>query len=409
MKNLILLIVAGLVAFSGFGQVNAPLYSDTNLRVNQLEVLGNVEWGSNAFRREMVQTLLFGGTIDNNMKSRSFEQHVGVNRIGFQTSNGLRYVHGKGQLGKKDSLTWGIQAGYYGAGALSYGKAVFGLAFFGNAAYLDNSAQFDNTNLNVTLFQKAGFGVVSKKTGSSLFLNVVNVQDQFNASIRKGNLTQNEDASDVSLVLRGDYQGTTGNQLSKGIGLSCDLDYRITVPWLKNETTQIQLAIQNLGVAYMHAGETAYQVDSTYHYSGFELNSFTQNAPLFGADFSLLDSLGIQHHVDKSWVKLPGFVQVMKLVDPTNSRKIQSYFGIRLYPTLTIVPAVFVGMVGRITPKWHASATLSYGGFSLVKGGLYLSYLHSNYSICLGTDDSYGMLSKQGYGQSLLIRFTWKF
>jgi hypothetical protein len=392
-----------------FGQVNAPLYSDTIFEQNRLNVTGNMEWGSNAFRRELTQTLLFGGTVDNAMKMRSFDAHIGVNRIGFQTANCIQYLYGKGKIGKRDSLTWGVQAGYYGVGAASYGKDVFGLAFFGNSAYLANTARFDNTNLNVTVFQKIGFGISSKKSGSSLFLNMVNIQDQMDVAVRKGSLTQNEDASEVNLLMRGDFKTTNGNQFSKGFGFALDLDYRISVPWLKNEFTQIQVSVQNMGLAYMYAGQNQYSIDSNYHYSGFQLNAFTQNKPLFGSDFSLLDSLGIQHAVKKTWVKLPGYIQVMKMLDPYSAKRVQSFFGIRLYPTLSIVPSVFAGIATRVGSHFTTSASLSYGGFSNFKGGIYATFNRSNLSVTVGSDDIWGMISKQGFGQSILMRLSWKF
>ena len=111
----------------------------------------------------------------------------------------------------------------------------------------------------------------------------------------------------------------------------------------------------------------------------------------------------------KRWVMVPAYIQIMKLVDLESAKKLQSFFGIRFYPTIGIVPTGFVGLFYRFVPQISVSANAAFGGSSIVRGGLMLGYHKNKIGVQLGTDDVYGLVSKKGFGQSALIRLSWVF
>lgn len=396
------------LATTAGAQMNYPQHSDSLLTQSTLEVDGTADFLSTSLYSDMSHTLLFGGFIDEKMIARSFERHREINRCGFNLNSEVRYIHGKGKLMGRDSVTWMIKGGVTGVGNLSYGHDVFGLLFFGNSAYRANTAVFTNTRMDFFLFQKLGFGIVNKKDRSSVTLNVVNVQQMAQGFIRKGEMTQNEDGSQIDMRLRGDFQHTNNNAFSNGLGLSLDIDYRMRVRWGKASFTTFQLSTQNLGLAYMYNGLTRYVVDSSYTYSGFQVDQLTSGSGPFGSGFSVLDSLGIEKHTVRKMVTLPGYIQAMKLIDPDSPKKVQSYFGFRLYPTLNAVPSVFAGAYWKTAARFHAAASVSYGGFGLIRGGIYALVRFDKLSWMLGTDDIVGSISKYGYGQSLVTRLLWK-
>ena len=106
---------------------------------------------------------------------------------------------------------------------------------------------------------------------------------------------------------------------------------------------------------------------------------------------------------------VPAYIQIMKLVDLESAKKLQSFFGIRFYPTIGIVPTGFVGLFYRFVPQISVSANAAFGGSSIVRGGLMLGYHKNKIGVQLGTDDVYGLVSKKGFGQSALIRLSWVF
>lgn len=403
------ILLAGLLLIAGnaSAQLLYPMFSDSNLRTNLLEVDGIADYQATSIKRELSGKLVWGGYIDNDVKDRSLKKHGDVNRIGGNLNSEVRYIHGGGHLFKWDSLTWMVKGGYTAVGNLNYATDAFELIFYGNGNYIGGTADFSNTRLDFARFQKIGFGVVGKKYGSSLTLNFVNVQDYADGYVRKGELTQNDDGSQVDLLLEGDFRTTTGSQFSKGMGVSLDLDYRILVPWGKTKTT-FQVMAQNVGFAYMFAGLDMYSVDSSYSYSGFDFDMLTDGSDPFGDDFSVLDSLGIDHSMKKRVVALPGYLQVAKLVDPLSEKKVQSFFGLRLYPTFSSIPQVFAGAYWKAAGIFHVSGALTYGGFGNLRGGLFASLNFDRVHWMIGTEDVFGSVSSAGFGSSVVTRLLWK-
>jgi hypothetical protein len=409
MKKLLFALIPFLTAGSSlFAQSTFPVFRDSLLQTNRLLLDGNFDATGTSMRKEFVNTLAFGGYIDSEMKDRTLKSTRGNNRIGAFASGEVTYVSGASSLFKSGKYSWLVKAGYYVVGNVNYTKDAFKLTFYGNSYLGADTANLTGTRISGMQFQKAGFGLYHKKTGSSLTLNVVNVQNQFGGYIRKGQLSMDPNMDSISLRLNGDMTYSKGKEFSKGLGFAIDFDFYLKVPWLKDSAT-FQFTVQNLGAAYMFESQTRYSPDSTYRYSGFTLDQIKNSGNLFGDDFSLLDSLNVEKKEVKRWVMLPAYLQVMKLVDLESAKKLQTFFGIRFYPTIGIVPTGFAGLFYRFIPRMSASANVAFGGSSIVRGGLMLGYHGNKLGIQLGTDDIYGLVSKKGFGQSALIRLSWVF
>jgi hypothetical protein len=236
---------------------------------------------------------------------------------------------------------------------------------------------------------------------------VVNLQQYAKSYVRKGYLTQNEDASEIELKLQGELAFTSNNGLSNGIGFALDFDKRIPVQLMNEQKAIIQIQVQNLGLAFVNKGLTRYEMDSTYEYNGFQINQLIQANSLFGSDFSFMDSLKIQQRVTKSWVILPAFIQVAKLIDAASTKKVQTYYGIKLYPTFAAIPAGFFGVYCKLNPHYSIASSVSYGAFGKFRNGWYFTYTGKKVTSVLGSDDFLGFVSKKAFGQSLFLRFSW--
>ncbi len=409
MNRLILTISSFFLLVSSVsGQSTFPLFRDSLLQTNRLNFSGNFDVTGTSMRKEFLNTLAFGGYIDSEMKDRTLKAHRANNRVGAFLSGDISYISGATSLFKSGKYSWLVKAGYYVTGNVNYTKDAFKMTFYGNSYLGADTANLTGTRISGMQFQKAGFGFYHRKTGSSLTLNLVNVQNQYGGYIRNGKWYQGADADSINLRLNGDMTYSHGKDFSKGIGFAIDFDFYLKVPWLKDSAT-FQFTVQNLGAAYMFKPQTRYFADSTYRFSGFTFDQIKHSGNMFGDDFSLLDSLNIQKKEVKRWVMVPAFIQVSKLVDLESAKKLQSFFGIRFYPTIGIVPTGFAGLFYRFVPKVSVSANVAFGGSSIVRGGLMLAYHGNKLGIQLGTDDLYGLVSKRGFGQSALIRLSWLF
>lgn len=405
-RKVLQLLVLLLCTFSLRAQFYLPLIQDTTFTSNYYVIESGTEYHANSLSNAFTQKFIVGGTISNEQTQNTFDKQALINRFAVQSFNEFRCFLGAKKLGK-DSLSWGVKAGIYGHANLFFSKDAFGLAFLGNENYIGNTANFSELSFHTSVFQKIGFGIYNKSNKSSLFLNVVNLQQYAKSYVRKGYFTQNEDASEIELKLQGELAFTSNNGLSNGIGFALDFDKRIPVQLMNEQKAIIQIQVQNLGLAFVNKGLTRYEMDSTYEYNGFQINQLIQANSLFGFDFSLMDSLKIQQRVTKSWVILPAFIQVAKLIDAASTKKVQTYYGIKLYPTFAAIPAGFFGVYCKLNPHYSIASSVSYGAFGKFRNGWYFTYTGKKVTSVLGSDDFLGFVSKKAFGQSLFLRFSW--
>lgn len=395
-----------LCSFSVKAQFYLPLTQDSSFSKNTYFIESGTEYHSNSLPNSLTNKFIFGGQIPNEQLQNTFNDQASINRFAVQSFNEFRCFIGNKKL-LKDSLSFGVKAGFYGHANTFFSKDAFGLAFFGNEQYLGNAANFSELSLNTAIFQKIGFGIFNKSSKSSFFLNLVNLQQYSKAYFRKAYLTQNSDASEIDLKLQGELAFTPTNAFSTGIGFALDLDKRIAVQLQNEQKATIQIQVQNLGLAFVNDGLRSYEIDSTYNYSGFQINQLINANEFLGSNFSLMDSLGIKQRITKSWVLLPAFIQVSKLIDGTSTKKIQTYYGIKLYPTIAAIPAGFLGLYWKINSKTALASSISYGAFGSFRNGWYFTFTGKKISGSLGTDDALGFVSKKAFGQSLFLRFSW--
>uniref|UniRef100_UPI00404A8FCB hypothetical protein n=1 Tax=Fluviicola sp. TaxID=1917219 RepID=UPI00404A8FCB len=405
-RKVLQLLVLLLCTFSLRAQFYLPLIQDTTFTSNHYVIETGTEYHANSLSNAFTQKFIVGGTLSNEQTQNTFDKQALINRFAVQSFNEFRCFLGAKKLGK-DSLSWGVKAGIYGHANLFFSKDAFGLAFLGNENYIGNTANFSELSFHTSVFQKIGFGIFNKSNKSSLFLNVVNLQQYAKSYVRKGYLAQNEDASEIELKLQGELAFTSKNGLSNGIGFALDFDKRIPVQLMNEQKAIIQIQVQNLGLAFVNKGLTRYEMDSTYEYNGFQINQLIQANSLFGSNFSLMDSLKIQQRVTKSWVILPAFIQVAKLIDAASTKKVQTFYGIKLYPTFAAIPAGFFGVYWKLNPHYSIASSVSYSAFGKFRNGWYFTYNGKKVTSVLGSDDFLGFVSKKAFGQSLFLRFSW--
>lgn len=405
----IITLLSLIISWTGTAQTLFEPFYDSAATKKELGLFANVDVNGTSMRREFFNTLIWGGTIDSEMKNRSFDKHKGVNRIGLYAVGELTYRNGfsgKNRDGKSaKKMAWNFKAGYYAIGNVTYTKDFFELLFYGNENIKNDTAHLTGTKLKFTQFSKVGFGFYSLKNNSGLTLNLVNVENDFSGGLRNGKWIDHNNSSDIELQMNGDFYMTEQN-FSNGIGFALDGEYNFKVPWGKHKAV-FQVSGQNLGLAYMYRGQIHYSADTTFHYSGFTINQLLNRSFDFSNSRELLDSLGVKFDTVKRWTVLPGYLQAAKIVDINSAKKIQSYFGIRLYPVLGAVPMGYAGVYYRFIKTCSVSAYMAYGGSSRFRGGLSLAYHANALRFQLGVDDVYGLLSKKGFGNSFYGRLIW--
>lgn len=404
-----LFIVFVLVSFWGKSQLLNPIQYDTNLVNYEYILQGGADYFSTSAYRDFSSKLLLGGEITNDQKDRTFDKHNPINRFGLDLQSEIEFRNYKANLFGNKKWGYVIKAGYFSIGSVAYSKDLFGLVFYGNEAYFDTTAVFSGTTAKFMSFQKVGFGIIGKSRKSSITLNLINVSTAFKGVVNTGKLQQNADGSLVSLTLDGSYASTRTSNFSNGIGASFDFDFKVPFNWIQNRKAYLHFQLKNLGVAYMHQGMQQYVVDSTYNYAGFTVDQLVNSETLFGDQFSLTDSLQIESKISNKWMVLPALFQAGKIIDEHYTGKLQSFFGVRLYPTMLYSPLVYAGANYRPVSWLDIGISGSFGGFGGFRTGFYSSFKTKLLHIGVGTEDIVGWVSKRGLGQSLNLRLRCKF
>jgi hypothetical protein len=407
MRNtFILLLVVGFQ--HAFGQLWMPIQYDTTLIGQEFILSGDNSYNSTSLQNGVAEALFKGGFISVFEIDDSYSKHKDLNRLGKNIQAEFEYRNYKKNIFGNENWGFLVKGGYYLIGSAAYSDDLYGLIFKGNDHFLGSTAEFSGTGMNITGFQKVGFGVISKKGKSSVTLNFINVSNSYRGHLQTGILTQDADASSIDLEIDGEFSYTDKSQFSNGLGAAVDLDFKIPFQWINGRKAFIQLQAKNLGFAYMNQGMKNYSIDSTYNYSGFNFDQLFNNQSLFGNDFSVLDSLQIQTERKKNWIALPCMFQAGKLIDENFQGKIQSLFGLRVYPTLSYIPLLYLGLNYRPVKILDLGLIGSYGGFGGFRAGFYTNLDFQKIQIGLGTEDILGFFSQKALGESINIRIRCK-
>jgi len=399
MRNLISLFFL-LCGANVFGQNMLPLIQDTTGQRSGLFTLtSNGDYASNAIEKNIVQSFFYGGFIDQDMKNASIERLQNINQFGLDMNAELSF-RSKGDLTKKESSPfynhgYSIQAGYHQFSSIIFSRDAFRYAFEGNSLFLGDTADFSGTRFQSMGYSKIGFGIFNRSTNNSLTLNVLSLNQFAIGAMQTATIYQDSQNDTINMDYTGDFAFSKSEGFSKGFGLSFDIDYRIQT----NENDHLmtfQLLAKNIGFI-LPTNVTRYSADSSFQYTGFNLNQLVQQNLL--STMNLADTLGIEKGTEKRALLLPGFIQFSKLVDMQAAQRVQSFYGARMFLSQNYIPYFFAGVHGRVTKHWSTGVSASYGGFSRLKWGMYSSFQFSNWNICVASEN---LLSKTG--ESIILQ-----
>jgi len=297
MKNLIFTLFVVLL----IGELKAqilPLNYDTLERNNSLVISGGIDFNSSGIQRAISSKFIRGGFIDSEMKDASYDKHRGVNRAGFITEGEVVFRNYKQKI--IGDWGWLIKAGYGNHTGLIYGKDLFGLVFYGNDRYKGTEVDLSGTNFLSTTFQKIGFGLINERSKSNVTFNVYNISNRISADLRDVRFTQDANNDQVDLTLAGDFSARNDAKFFQGIGFGFDVDFKIPV-YIKDKAHFIQIDVRNLGFSYMHNSQKTYTVDTSFTFSGLQLNDFIGDNALFSDSIDVIQELGVSSKNKRSF------------------------------------------------------------------------------------------------------------
>ncbi|MGV3631550.1 MAG: hypothetical protein ACO1O6_10090 [Bacteroidota bacterium] len=386
-------------------QISLPehLSFDTSKFMLSFRVSHDIQ--SSSVRNEFLSVMLKGGTLTDEIKDRSLDKHTDINRLGREFTGEL--IFADYQLSPFKGKKYGMMAevGYNSLLAGVYAKDAFKLAFYGNASYVNDSADFSGSEFQYLDFQNFGIGLINKRTKSYFSLNLVNIQNYFEGEIRDGEFALSADSSQAVFGLNAWSKNSYSSDFTKGLGIAANFCINFEVSWRKESKAFFQFKVKNLGFARVRSVQS-YSVDSTLAFGGFQLDDLLHNDQQSFSEVSWLDTLGVRTDTLKQFVALPAMIQFGKILSTDSDLQTQSFFGVKLYPRLSYVPKIYLGIDHRLSDDLHVGASCSYGGFGLFRAGIYAAVRKKNYDFGIGTEDIWGAVSKRGFGQMVCLNFT---
>lgn len=390
-----------------------PSFKDTtSYSGSSIIVSGNLDFNSTSVRNEISSKFIFGGFIDSEMKDNSLSKHKSVNRYGVDANGTIDYINYNIRPFKNIASGLVLRAGTNYIAGVQYPKHTFELAMYGNSNYVGETMDLSGTDLSYMAFQKFGVGLINPKSQSYITINLYNISSSYNIDFRDLSVTQNEDGSVVELRMDGDVTLPISSNFNQGFGVGFDFGYTIPFHYSsKNPEKQalIEIEARNIGVAYLYENQKQYTFDTTFVFSGFRFDQlFGDNVMNFDS-LNVLDTLGVKQSEGQVFQMLPGFIQVGKAIDAGSNQKLQSFYGLRMYPTVIYSPIAYAGVDYKPTAKVHVGASFSYGGFGGFRGGIYAMANFDKLNLGLGTENILGLASSQAYGKSLNLRLQCNF
>jgi hypothetical protein len=392
-----------------FSQQFLPVQHDTLEHKHEFFVHGVGDFSTSGLEKELYTKFVFGGEITDAIKWRSMDKQRGINRIGLDVSAEVEYRNYAVKGINKNKWGFLVKGGYYNFAAALYGRDLFGLTFFGNEQYAGENTNFSGTQFSATSFQKIGFGLIDKKSKSNIALNMYSVSNHFAGKLSDGQLFQSSNGDSLFLTLDGYLEHTTGSQRSNGFGFGVDFDFRFPVSLNSESVSFVQIQAKNLGFFSVNNPLQTYAIDTTIAFDGFRFDALFDGVTNLENGADVLDSIGVVTGKSKGYRFLPGFLQAGKIIDEHSTKKIQGFFGVRMYLAVAYSPMLFAGIQYKPAQKFAVGGTVRYGGFSNTNIGMYVQYVGKKVSLGVASENAFGFITKRASGQSLVTRLRWMF
>ena len=397
-----LFILFGVMCWSNlFSQLMLPVQQDTTLlkRSNELVFSGVADYQSTSIRKDITKSFFYGGFIDDGMKGQTSARQQLINRFGVDLNSEIEYRSHNSNMFKDSTNGFLLKYGFYNFSAIEYTEDVFDLLFYGNSAFIGDTAFLTGSRFDSYSFQKIGLGWFDKYSKSSFTLNAIGVHNILSGRIENGSLYQSASIDSISLSLNAKYNQSNSNTFC-GFGLAVDIDYRFDMPKNNDEKIYVQLLMRNLGVVCLPKVRS-YSFKNNLNYASYSIDDLLNASTIFNDLEGTLGSLSDSSSLRTDWKLLPALFQFTKLVDRNSVRKIQGFYGARAYLSSSFMPMFFLGIDYKPVKWYRIGLQASYGGFSNLRWGMYSALKFNRFSLGLASEN---LFSKTG--ESIILRMS---
>ncbi len=415
MKKLNLNILIVLLFLSGLGkaQYNTEFINYNNLR-RSVSVNLDFEAGSNGMNTALINKLLWGGYIDNDLKKQSAKYLKGKSNIGINLNFGVTaFIKGNSKMdfliGVKDQEVVNAK----------FTSDVYNLMFYGNQMYKGKTANLAGSNVNALRFQEIKFGFILHKFDSvgkiGVSFSFLKGEQLFYARANKNSsLYTSGDGSEI--IFNSNFNMALSNPNQKklgsfnGLGASADIFFETPYKSKIGKRSVLIVNANNIGFVHWLDNSEQYNSDSTLRFTGYRVNNI----------LDLKDSTLNKINADSLFRSLTNARKESFNVNiPTNLVLINKiYFGVESFCfsagfrqifNANYVPYVFIEPEYKVKNVIFALHT-GYGGYVRLNVGASVTWSSKAWYLRLGSNSIQGYLFPTvSSGQGLFFSFAKKF
>lgn len=401
--------IAAVLIFSAHSMAQVSWLQDGRMPYNDstkffLQIQGERSDYSNALSREFVQTALFGGYIDNELKSNANSHLNGTNNYAGLLNTSVYFTL------FPDSSKFGFSVGYefVNMASIQFSDDLYNLAMYGNSMFGEETIDLGNSKENYIQYQKFAFGLVQKSSGAFISLGLYDGMDYINYDL--GNMkmstqykTQNGvDYAESVVINTNNFSSSQNNKadnvFESGYGFGLSGGYQ-----LKTKVGNFNVSVRDLGM--MRWNElSSRDTSGNFNYDGlyWDFGSDSQDSDIFK---SLKDSIVPNEQIEDKWVVLPGNVELSYFT--STDRKLSaaitaSYrWGINLNPELQ---ATGIYHIKNDNMVWVNGSVGGFYGASVGLGASF-TFLKSS-SLSIGSKYITGWVSQNGRATNVFLQYN---
>ncbi|MBX3164214.1 MAG: hypothetical protein KF900_07005 [Bacteroidetes bacterium] len=415
MKSPVLLLV--FLLLSGFGLVQAQ-YNSSFLNYSHtgrsISLNSDFEAGSNGMSSGLINKLIFGGHISDELKIKSSEQLRSVNNFGINLNSDLSaFIKG----GKKFDFLIGFKT--QELLNATYSRDFFNLMFYGNDMFRGKTANLSNCNVNALSFQEIKFGAIIHHVDSlakiGVSVSVLRGRQLFyiktgdNSSLyTSADGSESIFTSNFSMAL----SDTNNKELTSfnGIGASTDIYFETPYKSKVGKRSVLTVNANNIGFIYWLNQSVQYSADTSLRYAGYHASNLFEirdsTIQRINRD-SLLRQLTEARHESFN-VNIPTNLLIINKIYFGARELFALSTGFRYMFNANYKPYIFIEPQYRVKNVVF-TLHVSYGGYVRLNVGTAITWNTQGFFLRLGSNSLQGfVVPKTGYGQSIFFSLAKK-
>lgn len=412
--NLIFLFFILVCTLNTQAQYNA---SFLNYRFTGRSVATNIDFetGSNGLSSEMVDKLLYGGYISNDLKKESSKNLRAENNFGIC----LNYEVNAFLKGKKK---YDFLVGFKNQEVLNatYTRDFYNLMFYGNNMYKGATANLSNSNVNALRFQELKFGLMLHEVDSlgkiGISVSILKGEQLFYIKTNKNsNLYTSADGQE--LVFNSNFSmaisDTNNRRITgfNGIGASADIFFETYYKSSIGKKSLLTVNANNIGFIHWFNNSVQYSSDSSLRFTGYQINTINDlrdsTINRFNQD-SLLRNLS-NARSEAFNVNTPTNLIIINRIYFGNKQQFNLGTGFRYIFNANYKPYIFLEPEYKYKNMSFALHT-GYGGYVRLNVGVSVTWNSKNWFVRMGSNSLQGyFIPSTAFGQGVFFSLAKKF